>query len=54
MDRKTLRHNVWCGVEEEHDHVFLECPLSLCKSRDRVTDAWARVKKVRRSPDEHP
>ena len=46
------RENVWKGVEEEHDHVFLECPLAMCRLRDRITDAWARIKKVRRSPDE--
>ena len=44
---------VWHGVEEEQDAVFLECPLRLCRSRDRITDAWAKVQKVKRSPDGH-
>ena len=47
------KQNIWRGVEEEHDHVFLDCPLSLYRSRDRVTDAWARMKKNRRSPNKH-
>ena len=47
------RENIWRGVEEEQDAVLLECPLRLCHSRDRITDAWAKVEKVKRSPDEH-
>ena len=47
------RENIWRGVEEEQDAVFLECPLRPCPSRDRLTDAWATVEKVKRSPDEH-
>ena len=47
------RENIWHGVEEEQDAVFLECPLRLCRSRDGITDAWAKVQKVKRSPDGH-
>ena len=52
-ERERERENIWRGVEEEQDAVFLECPLRLCRSRDHITDAWAKVEKVKRSPDEH-
>ena len=37
-------------MQEQKDHVFVECALSLCISRDRVTEAWAKINKIRLSP----